>query len=540
MQYFIPAWYKDNDWKENEQVWYRSRTVTEFDDTVKQIQLFFRKKVAPFKILLLGFSPNFRHFLHRQGVYHAPYISCFDAMQGISDEAIRLFSFHDLTWPGGVEFIYSPFAVIVRKDGRKYAQIEFAEDGNMFRVDIFDNELRTCSNYYDDRGFVSCQIVYRNGVPYREQYFNKDGIWKFARFLDDGHVVINPESSWFLIPGSRGKRRAEYSKKRYSRIDDVIEEVLQSFLGETSEDDGFIIAMHPMHSAILSDALAGRRTVLSFFERRFNENNITGSGRKIIESADYIVTDRKATADALHRHIDTESVPLKVITPYDSRVEFGMSQHLRVQNILLAVDHINSDDFSKIVVTLAEYVSRKNDRARICIFTRSAQYNERARLLDKTAEVLQHAGIDPDFARGDTGVSESSVDASGRAQPIFSVAQCVDEMSVNRTLREQHIIVDLQDIPDQFLQISAMSMGIPQITVRETDYIVDGKNGIVISDTEQLPDALDYYLKSIVHHNQAEIASYDLGSGFSTEKLVDSWKEVISSLENKSTSAGQC
>lgn len=43
MQYFIPAWYKDNDWKENEQVWYRSRTVTEFDDTVKQIQLFLEK-----------------------------------------------------------------------------------------------------------------------------------------------------------------------------------------------------------------------------------------------------------------------------------------------------------------------------------------------------------------------------------------------------------------------------------------------------------------------------------------------------------------
>ena len=45
MEYFIPAWYQNGDWKENEQVWYRARTVTEFDDTVKQIQLFFRKKI---------------------------------------------------------------------------------------------------------------------------------------------------------------------------------------------------------------------------------------------------------------------------------------------------------------------------------------------------------------------------------------------------------------------------------------------------------------------------------------------------------------
>ena len=113
MQYFIPAWYQNGDWKENEQVWYRSRTVTEFDDTVKQIQLFFRKKAAPFKIMQLGFSPNFRHFLHRQGVYHVPYWSCFDAMQGIASDRTVLFSFHDLSWPDDVEFIYSPFAVIV-------------------------------------------------------------------------------------------------------------------------------------------------------------------------------------------------------------------------------------------------------------------------------------------------------------------------------------------------------------------------------------------------------------------------------------------
>lgn len=76
MQYFIPAWYQENDWRENEQVWYRSRTVTEFDDTVKQVQLFFRRKVAPLEVVLLSFSPNFRHFLHRQGVYHVPYWSC--------------------------------------------------------------------------------------------------------------------------------------------------------------------------------------------------------------------------------------------------------------------------------------------------------------------------------------------------------------------------------------------------------------------------------------------------------------------------------
>lgn len=96
MLYFIPAWYKENSWSENERAWYRPKQVSEFDDTVKQIQLFARNHVYEYSILLLSFAPNFRHFLHRQGIYHAPYWSCFDAMQGVRTHKLEPFSFHDL------------------------------------------------------------------------------------------------------------------------------------------------------------------------------------------------------------------------------------------------------------------------------------------------------------------------------------------------------------------------------------------------------------------------------------------------------------
>ena len=81
MLYFIPSWYSTNEWKEKEQFWYKRRMQTEMDDTVKQIQLFNRNDICDFQILLLSFAPNFRHFLHRQSVFRAPYWSCFDAIQ---------------------------------------------------------------------------------------------------------------------------------------------------------------------------------------------------------------------------------------------------------------------------------------------------------------------------------------------------------------------------------------------------------------------------------------------------------------------------
>ena len=70
MLYFIPAWYQKNEWKENEQNWYMRRMHTEFDDTVKQIQLFHRSKAYPYQIMLLSYAPNFRHFGKLYCVYN--------------------------------------------------------------------------------------------------------------------------------------------------------------------------------------------------------------------------------------------------------------------------------------------------------------------------------------------------------------------------------------------------------------------------------------------------------------------------------------
>ncbi len=541
MQYFIPAWYGQNGWMENHQAWYRARTVTEFDDTVKQVQLFFRRHVAPFGIVLLGFSPNFRHFLHRQGVYHAPYWSCFDAMQGIRSRSMRTFSFHELSWPDDVEFVYSPFAVLAMRGGEQYAQIEFGEDGNMFRVDMFSGGQRVCTNLYDDRKFVSCQVSYRDGVARVQRFFDEDGTWKFAQFLGDGHVVINPKSAWYLHEKGDGAAEVPYQRQRYESIDDVIAEVLEDRLRDASDQDVFTIAMHPWHSAVLSKALAGRPKVLSFFERRNGGHGLSGAGQRLLEDATCIVADKNATADEVRRYLDGLSVPVRVITPYETRVEFGVSQHLHVQNVLVAVDALSEERLDEVIVLLARYIQGRNHLARVCLFTRSAKYERRARLLERVQAALEAAGLDSatGAVAGRDDVSEVDALEEGTLADAFSVSQCVDEMRVSRTIREQCVVVDLSAAPDQFLQISAMSMGIPQITTRQTEYVVDGKNGKVLKDLSGLVDAVDFYLGSVEHCNDAQIASYDLGSKFTADELVKAWKDVIEVGQHSRAAARQ-
>ena len=145
MLYFIPAWYQQNTWSEKEQSWYERRTKSEFDETIKQITLFHRNVDVEYRILLLGFSPNIRHFLHRQGMYRAPYWSCFDAICQIRRTKTAVLSYHDIKWPKGIEFVYSPFAVIGYMQGEKYAQVEFGEDGNPIAIDMYQAEIGRAS-----------------------------------------------------------------------------------------------------------------------------------------------------------------------------------------------------------------------------------------------------------------------------------------------------------------------------------------------------------------------------------------------------------
>lgn len=134
MMYFVPSWYHGNEYKENEQYFYVRRAVTEFDDSVKQIQMFNRNDIMEYKILNLSYSPNFRHFLHRQSVFHAPYWSCFDAIQEIRRTKVDILSYHDLMWPDHTEFVYTPFCIVAYVNNQKYAEVHFGEDGNMIEV----------------------------------------------------------------------------------------------------------------------------------------------------------------------------------------------------------------------------------------------------------------------------------------------------------------------------------------------------------------------------------------------------------------------
>ena len=528
MLYFIPAWYSENSWREDEQFWHKRRMRAQTDDTVKQLQLFQRNRICEYKILLLSHAPNFRHFLHRQGIFRVPYWSVFDAVQEVRRKQQVLFSFRDLSWPEDVDFFYAPFSVFARRNGERYANIEFGEYGNPIEIDLYKNGKLCRKNFYDDRGFLSCISVYKNGERSCDQYLTEKGIWKLCHFAD-GRVAVNPKDNQYLISAAEGEERFSFLKSSYASMEEVIEEVFAAFLRATRRWDVFCVAAHGQHLALSDRLLADRKTIFSVFENRL------GGDRRALEAlahGDYIVTDTEENLEAFSGEKSLENVVKVNIPPYVTRIEPGISQQLPVQKILFPVDHLPAETLSAAITAMAAYLKR-NQRARVHLFTRNMSFGRDEKLLAQVREILERRGYPPGWA-GKDGENEAEVmlDTEDRVPVLFVVEQRVDELETSKCVREQRVLVDLAEKPDLFLQILCVSVGVPQILKNATEYMQPGKNGRVNRDISRLGEDLAYYLESLSNWNQAAIRSYELGKTHTTQNLIDLWKEVIVHIES--------
>lgn len=531
MLQFIPAWYQQDQWCENEQSSRRRRMHTEFDDTVKQVQLFHRNQFYPYQITLLSYAPNFRHFLHRQSVLRAPYWSCFDAIQEVRRKKAAILSFHDLKWPASVEFIYNPFVVIAMLGGKKYAQIDFGEDGNLIQIDLYKEDQICRRNLYDDRGFVSSTILYEDGRPFYQDYLMENGIWKMRCFQEDGRVEINQTCPFYLLQYQNKSLREAFSRLYYANLDQVICEVLTTYLGLTGHRDFFCVAMHKRHTAVLQSVLKNRKVILSFFAERYLLEG-DPDGLELIKSSDYVIADSLDNLKKVQRVARALTQRMTVIAPFDSRVETGVSQQLKVQKILVPVDDMENRVFEELISLLSAYML-ENEDVRIHLFTRRADFGRDRKLLEITRQVLERTGFEPGWAadEAEIGIAENNLEITETVPVKFFVNQCVDELSVSKCMREQRLIVDLREKPELYLQISAISFGIPQIVRTRSEYVKHEKNGIVLGKVEELQDALRYYLDGLQNWNEARVHAYTFARKHNADKLLQAWKRVISFVE---------
>lgn len=343
-------------------------------------------------------------------------------------------------------------------------------------------------------------------------------------------MEVNPRYPDYLLSYSGQEENRTFSQMRYEHLEQVIQEVLASYLELLQEKDLFCVALDPRHVSMLSQVLKRRRIILSFFESRYSLE-AHSQGAKLAAEAGYIVTDSQERSRSIRRVLGGKNQRITDISPYDTRVDFGISGQLDVQKILVPVDGMEDELFKQLMEHLGLYLC-ENDNARIHLFTRQADYDRKDRLLEKVRQCLKAASLSRSWAaeEEEEGAAENDLERLEKKKPRFFVEQCVDDLSVSKCMREQRILVDLRKHPALYLQILAISVGIPQIVATKTQFVEHGGNGLLIKETGKLESALEYYLKGLSNWNDAMVRSYELGRKYTSGVLVEKWKEVIRSF----------
>ena len=194
--------------------------------------------------------------------------------------------------------------------------------------------------------------------------------------------------------------------------------------------------------------------------------------------------------------------------------------------------------FDEMIKVFGNYFSVNKD-AQVHLFTRKADFGWDNELLERAGNALMQAGLTEGWARKEAAknVAENDLEEEEHVLVKFFVEQCVSELEVSKCMREQRLIVDMREASDLYLQITAISMGIPQVARTETEFLENGKNGMVLDDLSKLQDVLAYYLDGLANWNRAMVCSYEIGKKYTTDKLVEKWKEVLDSIGKDSGTA---
>ncbi|MDU1577662.1 MAG: accessory Sec system protein Asp1, partial [Staphylococcus epidermidis] len=103
---------------------------------------------------------------------------------------------------------------------------------------------------------------------------------------------------------------------------------------------------------------------------------------------------------------------------------------------------------------------------------------------------------------------------------IIKIESVLFEEDLIRAMSQLRVVIDLGDEPDLYLQISAISAGVPQINMIETDYVTSNVNGLIIPSSSNMIQALDYFLLSLKNWNYSYASSIKLVDEFSSTKII--------------------
>lgn len=514
MYYFVPSWYRSSDSMESyEQTSYEQAGGISFDDMINQVRMF-EQSGDKTKLIVPSYFPNLRYFMHRQNIYEVAYMNVFNILQNIPNNLdMQVLDYHDFAWPDDAEFIYTPFRLLIYRQGQMYARITFGPESNMIYLEVFQDEQLRRKLHFDDRGFLSRVDYFEDGNFIKSEYLNLDGDVQFTVSSNNTVEIIN--------------NSYELEKTNYASLEELVLACMKKYFAQNlKKQDSVIIAADNNHSNKILQTIDSANIALSYFYDRMKSDGLPSQD---FDKAKILLTDSNYNRNQLIKYTEK---PIIQVPPFDTRLTLGKSSQEEKLKIFFMVDGLSDADLKNALLQMISLME-KNKLIEVVLATYHGENHDKLKDLIKDLKENNNFDYDYIFDPKDDEISENNLDDNEDEIPKRAIKFLAagSESEVISTLKSIRLIVDLSNKPDVFLQIAGISAGIPEILTVESMYIDAGKNGQVVK-IDELKDAIKYYFVGLKHWNEALVYATSKIADYTSGKITQTIKNALESGVN--------
>lgn len=524
MLYFIPAWGKGQLQGFNT------------DEMIGPIRSFMATG-EEYKVIVKDYIPELRYFLHRFDLLESNFYSVYDVLQGTEARGQKQITFSDLNFPEEAYFIYTPFNLLVYQGENCIGTITLGEASQVLEATYYLEENKQRVEVYDDRGFLSQRKYFEQGIHSETEILDEEGEWVVRVLQPQGQCLVNERNSKGLL------------KENYESEEELQFEVMEKLLHPMEARDRIMVSVTNQNITPIKNRPYLGQMTLSFFQNRFNfegeESKATLSA--LVPQAQGFLLDSEASLEKLREIFPKEEQEkLHHLTPYDTRFELSLSQELKEEVLYLEARKISEYDLNFIMGILMEYIKNvlfKEENQRLFkVLIRVASYEEKRRVeqrieehlfeaFPKEMEVLEKLPVSP---KGENTVELEKLQAQFPLLPpvmalkaTWDIQVIQNEAEIFKLIHHTRLVIDLAHTPDLFTQVAGISAGIPQINRIKSEYVKHHKNGWIIQDLNELSEALDYYLETLRHWQEARAYSAQEIKRFSGPQLQEKLRKIV-------------
>ncbi|GAB2021992.1 accessory Sec system protein Asp1 [Pseudolactococcus yaeyamensis] len=515
--------------------WHEKSVLEE--DKIYTLSNFFSEEAFDNQVVLLNYIPFLRYKLNESGSGLTSVISVFDICQNIKTTVGFPLGVEDLAIPKEIDKIYLSDRTLLVKDDKVIGRVSYNDYGFISSVRHLKDNGAFTEDIYDDRGFVSARYhgeekedeeegVYED--VYTIEYFNELGDHTLT--LIGGKVFV-------------GRAHHPYLKKRqYGSLDEAINDVVKQLIGEAA-------AANP----------ASRLSIITTTdpEVRQKTKELSHAGQIIRIMTDDSVADmgeeaRLVTDTKVHGTLADDQSGISYMPIFLPKLNLGASDSVPLKTIYLKLPSFKAEE--KIMRSILEKVIKDETLSLICEMDShesiSQATNLQTRLIEQHFEIETHSDTyeavetyimakreDKLFKQQSDAVKEiqksdawanyvGAVDANSR----ISYLSQLNLYEVEEIFGKARLYIDFEAQYHMLRHTKAVSAGVPIISTHTSDFIIEGKNGVVLTTDEkekEVNEAIDYFIYHLKNWNQALVCAIDIIEAYEPDRMMEKWQEVI-------------